>query len=163
MRRVVGFSILALVVVGAGWLVQRGAEAQAVRGVIQDVQAAALRGLNQRQPDALDDYFATQAEGAVSSGLAETQQAYKTFVAQLPGDNAVQFHSFDILAIEVHEDAGLAKVTYRLHFSVLRDGQAIFGGRATQDVALRKTPRGWRISGGDTPQLESVIGKWPAQ
>ena len=162
MRRSVGFGILALVIFGTAWLTQRGAEEQAVRGVIQDVQAAALRGLNQRQPNALDNYFATEAEGAVAPCLIETRQAYKDFVAQLPGDNAVQFHSFDILAIEVHEDAGLAKVTYQLHFSVLRDGQAIFGARATQDVALLKTPRGWRISGGDAAQLENVLGSWPA-
>ena len=163
MRRLVTFGILALVIFGTAWLTQRGAEEQAVRGVIQDVQAAALRGLNQRQPNALDDYFATEAEGAVAPGLTETRQAYKDFVAQLPGDNAVQFHSFDILAIEVHEDAGLAKVTYRLHFSVLRNGQAIFGAKATQDVALLKTPRGWRISGGDAPQLENMLGTWPAR
>jgi SnoaL-like domain len=155
--------LVVLVVVGPAWLIQRGAEERAVRGVIEVVQAAALRRLNQRQPEALDDYFTTQAEGAVGPGLAETQQAYKDFVAQLPGDNAVQFHSFDILAIEVHEDAGLAKVTYRLQFSILRNGQAIFGASATQDIALRKTRRGWRISGGDAPQLEDVIGNWPAQ
>jgi len=52
-------------------------------------------------------------------------------------------------------------VTYRLHFSVIRDGQAIFGADATQNIALLKTQRGWRISGGDVPQLEQVIGNWP--
>jgi len=84
-------------------------------------------------------------------------------VAQLPNSSAVQFHSFDILAIEVHEDAGLAKVTYRLHFSVIRNGQAIFSAKATQSIALLKKPRGWRISGGDAPQLEDVTGAWPPQ
>ena len=57
----------------------------------------------------------------------------------------------------------MAKVTYRLHFSVLRNGQAILGARGTKDVALRKTPRGWRIAGGDGPQLENVIDSWSAQ
>ncbi len=130
---------------------------------MDEVQTAALAGLNSRNPGALDDYFATAAEGAVAAGLAETQQAYKIFAAQLPNSSAVQFHSFDILAIKVHEDAGLAKVTYRLHFSVIRNSQAIFSAKATQSIALLKTPRGWRISGGDAPQLEDVTGNWPSQ
>jgi ketosteroid isomerase-like protein len=161
MKRIIGLIILVALVAGVAWLVQRGAGERAVWGVIDEIQTATLNVLNQRQPDALDDYFATEAEGAVAAGLAETRQAYKDFVSHLPGNNAVQFHSFDILALEVHEDAGLAKVTYRLHFSVIRSGQAIFSAKATQDIALRKTPRGWRISGGDAPQLEDVIGNWP--
>jgi hypothetical protein len=44
---------------------------------------------------------------------------------------------------------------------VIRDGQAIFSANATQNIALLKTQRGWRISGGDVPQLEQVIGNWP--
>ena len=163
MKKIFGLRILVALIIGTAWLTQRGGEERAVRRVIDEVQAAALSGLNQRHPDALDEYFATEAEGAVTAGLAETQQAYKDFVAKLPGNNAVHFHSFDILAIEVHEDAGLAKVTYRLHFSVVQNGQAIFGAKATQDIALRKTPRGWRISGGDAPQLEDVAGDGPPQ
>ena len=163
MKRIIGLGVLVVLVVGAAWLTQRGGEERAVRRVIDEIQSAALSGLNQRHPDALDEYFATEAEGAVAAGLAETQQAYKDFVSQLPGNNAVQFHSFDIIALEVHEDAGLAKVTYRLHFSVIRSGQAIFSARATQNIALLKTPRGWRIMGGDAPQLEDVTGNWPPQ
>lgn len=143
MNRIIGLSVLLAIIVGAGWLVQRGAEERAVRRVIAEVQSAALTGLNSRNPDALENYFATEAEGAQAAGLAETQQAYKDFVAQLPGNNAVQFHSFDIRAREVHEDQGLAKVTYRLHFSVIRNNQAIFSAKATQNIALSKTPRGW--------------------
>ena len=161
MNRIIGLSVLLAIIVGAGWLVQRGAEERAVRRVIAEVQSAALTGLNSRNPDALENYFATEAEGAQAAGLAETQQAYEDFVAQLPGNNAVQFHSFDIRALEVHEDQGLAKVTYRLHFSVIRNGQAIFSAKATQNIALSKTPRGWRIMGGDAPQLEDVTGNWP--
>ncbi len=163
MKRITGLIVLVVLVIGAAWLTQRGGEELAVRRVIEEVQSAALSGLNQRHPDALDEYFATQAEGAQAAGLAETQQAYKDFIAQLPGNNAVQFHSFDIAALEVHEDAGLAKVNYRLHFSVLRNGQAIFSARATQNIALLKTPRGRRIMGGDAPQLEDVTGNWPPQ
>ncbi len=163
MKRIIGLGVLVVLVIGAAWLTQRGGEERAVRRVIDEVQSAAPNGLNQRHPDALDEYFATVAEGAVAAGLAETQQAYKDFVSQLPGNNAVQFHSFDITALEVHEDAGLAKVTYRLHFSVLRNGQAIFSAEATQNIALLKTPRGRRIMGGDAPQLEDVTGNWPPQ
>ena len=164
MKRITGLIVLVAFIVGAAWLTQRGGEERAVRRVIDEVQSAALGGLNQRHPDALDEYFATEAEGAVAAGLAETQQAYKDFVSQLPGNNAVQFHSFDITALEAQrtrEDAGLAKVTYRLHFSVIRSGQAIFSAKATQNIALLKTPRGWRIMGGDAPQLEDVSGNWP--
>ncbi len=163
MNKIISLIVLLALIVGAGWLATRGAEERAARRVMDEVQTAALAGLNSRNPDALDDYFATAAKGAVAAGLAETQQAYKIFVAQLPNSSAVQFHSFDILAIEVHEDAGLAKVTYRLHFSVIRNSQAIFSAKATQSIALLKTPRGWRISGGDAPQLEDVTGNWPSQ
>ncbi|HKZ83972.1 MAG TPA: hypothetical protein VJ793_10005 [Anaerolineae bacterium] len=140
-----------------------GGEEGAVRRVVEDVRAAALDGLNSRNADALDEYFATVEEGAQAAGLAETQQAYKDFVAGLSTGDAVQFHSFDITAVEVHEDAKLAKVTYRLHFSVVRSGVAVFGAKPTQNLALLKTPRGWRISGGDTPQLEDVMGAWPTR
>ena len=161
MKRVVGLSLVLAVIVGAGWLVQRGAEERDVRRVLDEVQTAALGGLNRRNATALDDYFATVAEGAQAAGLAETQQAYKDFVEQLPGNNAVQFHSFDITALEVHEEAGLANVSYRLHFSVVRSGQAIFSAKVTQTIAWLQTPRGWRIMGGDAPQLEDVTGTWP--
>jgi hypothetical protein len=163
MKRITSLIVLVAFVVGAAWLIQRGGEERAVRRVIDEIQSAALSGLNQRHPDALDEYFATEAEGAQAAGLTETQQAYKDFVSQLPGNNAVQFHSFDIAALEVHEDAGLAKVTYRLHFSVIRNGQVIFSAKTTQNIALLKTPRGWRIMGGDAPQLEDVTGNWPPQ
>ena len=161
MRRGLGWVVLVGLIFGAGWLVQRGAEERAVRRVLADVEAAVLRGLSRRDVGAIDGYFATLAEGAQPAGLAETQAAYQAFVTQLPADNAVQFHSFDLLALEVHEEAGLANVTYRLHFSVIRGGQALFSARVTQILALLKTPRGWRIMGGDAPQLEDVNGSWP--
>lgn len=161
MKRLLGFVVGLTMMVGGGWLIQRGAEERAVRSVMGDVQTAALTGLNTRNSNALDGYFATEAEGAQVAGLAETQQAYKDFVAQLPGNTAVQFHAFDIVALEVHAEAGLAKVTVRLHFSVVQNGQAISSATATQDIALLKTPRGWRISGGNTVQLQDVTGSWP--
>jgi len=161
MKKLIGLVVLAILVIVVALIVQSGAEERAVRRIIDEVQAAALKGLNFRDPNALDDYFATVEEGAQAAGLTETQQAYKDFVAGLSTGDTVQFHSFDIRTVEVHEDAQLAKVTYRLHFSVVRNGLAVFGAKAMQDLALLKTPRGWRISGGDAPQLEDVIGTWP--
>jgi hypothetical protein len=160
MKRIISFVVLLGLIASAAWLVQRGAEERAVRRIIDEVQSLALTSLNTQNPNALDEYFATEAEGAQATGLVETQQAYKDFVAQLPNSSMVQFHSFDLQDLEVHEDAGLAKVTYQVHFSVI-NGQAIFSAKATQSLALLKTPRGWRISGGDAPQLEDVIGNWP--
>ena len=160
MKIIMGLVVLSLFVIGGALLTQQGAEERAVRRVIDEVQAAALNGFQFNNPAALDEYFATVREGAVAAGLVQTQQAYQDFVTQLAG-SAVQFHSFDIKALEIHESAKLAKVTYRLHFSVVRSGQAIFGAGVTQDLALLKTPRGWRVSGGDAPQLEDVQGVWP--
>jgi hypothetical protein len=54
-----------------------------------------------------------------------------------------------------------ARVSYRLHFSVVRRGTAVYSAQASQNLALLKTARGWRISGGDAPQLEDAVGVWP--
>lgn len=158
-----GFSlgVLAILAIGIILLSQRGGEERTVRSVVEQAIAAALDGLNRRNPNGLEGYFATVAEGAQASGLVETQQAYENFVSQLPGGTTVQFHSSNIEAVEVHEDTGLARVTYRLHLSVIRGNVAIFTIRIRQDLALLNTPRGWRISGGDTPQIEEVTGIWP--
>lgn len=144
---IVGLLFLSAAGVGLTWLFG-GGEDQAVRRLVEEVQVAALTGLNRRSANTLDEYFATVAEGAQAAGLAQTQQAYQAFVAGLTSADAVQFHSFDLQTVEVHEEAGLAKVSYRLHLSVIRNGQVIFGAKATQSLALLKTPRGWRISGG---------------
>lgn len=161
MKRLLGLTFLTVLLAGGAWWFQAGSEERAVRQVLSDMQAAALSGLNRRDAAALDAYFATQADGALPDGLAETQQAYRDFAAALPGNNAVQFHSLEIQSLQVHKDAGLAKVTYRLHFSVLRSGQVIYSARAEQNLALVRTPRGWRIMGGDAPQLFDVTGAWP--
>jgi hypothetical protein len=162
MKKIIALVILLALVAGVAWLVrQRGAEERAVRRVVEEAQVAALTGLNRGNPNALNVYFATEAEGAQSSGLVETEQAYKDFMAQLPTSSSVQFHSFVITAVDVHEDRGIARVAYRLHFSVVRGTAAIYSAQAAQNLALLKTARGWRISGGDAPQLEDVTGAWP--
>jgi hypothetical protein len=162
MKKIIVLVTLLALVAGAVWLVrQRGAEERAVRRVVEEAQAAALTGLNRRNPDALNVYFATEAEGAQPAGLAETEQAYKDFMAQLPANSAVQFHSLAITAVDVHQDREIARVAYRLHFSVVRGNTALYSAQATQNLALLKTARGWRISGGDAPQLEDVTGVWP--
>lgn len=71
-------------------------EEQAVRNLVEEVQTAALAGLNRRNPSALDQYFATVAEGAQTAGLTQIQQAYQDFVAGLTSNDSVQFHSFDM-------------------------------------------------------------------
>jgi trehalose-6-phosphatase len=162
MRKLSLLLVLLAVVGGVVWLVRaRSSDERELRRLMDEVQMAALAALNGRDPDALDVYFATEAEGAQAAGLGEVKQAFKTFVSQLPNDSAVQFHSFDIDEVEVHESDGLARVTYRLHFSVVRGNTAIYSAKATQNLALLRTPRGWRISGGDAAQLAEVTGVWP--
>ncbi len=132
-----------------------------VRRVVENAQAAAVEGLNRGSANAIDSFFASVAEGAQPDGLAETQQAYKDIVSRLPGGAQIQVHSFDITSVEVHEEAGLAKVTYRLHASLIRGGAAVFAVQFTQDLALLRTKSGWRISGGDAPQIEETTGNFP--
>lgn len=139
---------------------QRGSSEGDIRRLIQDVQTATLDGISRRNPNALNSYFATVEEGAQENGLAETLGAYQNFVGQMSGES-VQIHSFNIEDVEVHEDGGLARVTYRMHLSVIRGGAAVFTVRFTQNLAVLRTPRGWRISGGDTPQIEETTGVWP--
>lgn len=148
--------IVVLVIV----LSQRGSSEGDIRRLIEDVRTVALDGMNRGNPNALDTYFATVEEGAQENGLTETQGAYKTFIAQISGES-VQIHSFNIEDLEVHEDGGLARVTYRMHLSVIRGGAAVFSVRFTQNLAVLRTPRGWRISGGDMPQVEETTGVWP--
>ncbi len=162
MRKLWFLLVLLAVAGGAVWFISaRSSDEHDVRRLMDEVQTAALIALNGRDSNGLDVYFGTEAEGAQAVGLGEVKQAFKTFVSQLPNDSAVQFHSFNIDEIEVHQSAGLARVSYRLHFSVVRGNTAIYSAKATQNLALLRTPRGWRISGGDVAQLEEVSGAWP--
>lgn len=132
-----------------------------VRKTIEDAAKAVESGLNNRNLDKVEGFFATAAEGANPAGLEETWGALQRFMAGLTSSDRVQFHSFAVKEVTVHESGGLARATYRMHLSVLRGSEVIFGFVAVQDLALSKTPRGWRISGGDTPQLSEVVGQWP--
>jgi hypothetical protein len=127
---------------------------------VENVAKASEEGLNRRSLAEVEKYFATTEEGANEAGLQETQQALRQFAASLTSRERIQFHSFDVADVAVHEDGGLARVTYRLHVSILRDSIVIFGAVVTQDLALIKRPRGWRISG-DTARLSEVTGQWP--
>jgi hypothetical protein len=146
---------LASILTGCG-----GAQA-AVRQVIDEAETAAAASLNSRNLDIVEAYFATTAEGANEAGLNETLGALRRFRDTLSGSDTFQVHSFQIQSIAMHESGNLARVTYRLHFSLVRNGAAIFTAVVTQNLALMQTPRGWRISGGDTPQLSDVTGQWP--
>jgi hypothetical protein len=137
------------------------AESSMVQQTVENMAKATEGGLNRHSLAEAEKYFATVEEGGNAAGLQETQQALRQFAASLTGRERIQFHSFDVQSVEVHEDGGLARVTYRLHFSILRDSLVIYGAVVTQDLALVKTPRGWRISGGDAPQLSEVTGQWP--
>jgi hypothetical protein len=156
---VVGLGVLFLSACGAG-----GSSDSAVRKTVEDALKAAETGLNNHNVNGVDPFFATAAEGANADGLGQTRDALSAFAASLSGSDQVQFHDFAIQNVEVHDSAGLAKVTYQLHLSVVRSGsQLAFGATVTQDLALLRTPRGWRISGGDQPQLSDVKGQWPSR
>ncbi len=162
MRKLWFLLVLLAVAGGAVWFISaRSSDERDLRRLMDEVQTAALIALNGRDSNGLDVYFATEAEGAQAVGLGEVKQAFKTFVSQLPNDSAVQFHSFDIDEVEVHQSDGLARVSYRLHFSVVRGNTAIYSAKSTQNLALLRTPRGWRISGGDVVQLVELSGAWP--
>lgn len=114
-----------------------------------------------RDLSTVQKFFASAEEGANQVGLDETWGALQRFTASLDNSSRVQFHSFDVLNTKIHESGGLATATYRLHMSVLRNGEVAYSAIITQNLALMNTPRGWLISGGDEPQLSEVQGQWP--
>ena len=151
-----------MLVAGAWLLLACGSSSEAaVRGTVEAAAVAAEEGLNRRNLDQVQPFFATEAEGANPAGLAETRGALQRFAESLTSHDRVQVHSFDVQEVAVHESGNLARATYRMHLSVLRGSEVIFGVVAVQNVALLRTPRGWRISGGDQAQLSEVVGWWP--
>lgn len=141
-------------------LVLRGTPDGDVRKTVESAAKAAEISLTQRDLSAVEPFFATIAEGANPAGLGQTLGQLRMFATHLNAGDQVQFHSFQVPSVAVHESGGLARATYRLHFSVVRGGTAVYTAVVVQNLALLKTPRGWRISGGDQPQLSDVIGEW---
>ena len=151
---------LSAVLVG---LALRGTPEGDIRKTVQQAASATEAGVNRRDLSAIEPFFATPAEGANLAGLGQTIGQLRTFTTHLHASDQLQVHSFQIQSVAVHESGGLARATYRLHFSVVRGGAAVYTAVVTQNLALLKTPRGWRISGGDQPQLSDVVGQWPPQ
>lgn len=155
------FLISLILVFAAVLLMACGNSDRAVRKTVEDAATAVEDGLNQRNLAAVEPFFATEAEGANKAGLEETWGALRRFTDSLTSSERIQFHSFDVQSVSVHESGSLAKATYRLHLSLLRGSQVIYGFVAIQNLALIKTARGWRISGGDQAQLSEITGSWP--
>ena len=142
-------------------LALRGTPEGDIRKTVQEAANATEAGVNRRDLGAVEPFFATPAEGANLAGLGQTIGQLRTFTTHLNAGDQLQVHSFQVQSVAMHESGGLARATYRLHFSVMRGGAAVYTAVVTQDLALLKTPRGWRISGGDQPQLSDVVGQWP--
>lgn len=161
-RRSVRGSTVALALVGmALWLGACRGTADNVEQTVRQAAEAAKTGLSAGDLSAVEEYFATQSEGANADGLSLTIGALRNAASQLPSGAEVQFHSVDVQSVEVHDERGVARATYRVHFSLLRANILVYGAVVTGDLALMKTPRGWRISGGDAPQMSEAKGIWP--
>lgn len=110
------------------------------------------------KPAALDDYFATVADGASPKGLVITRDVFQTMIENhIGGASLVQRSNFRITNVEVHQGSALAKVTYQVNVRIVHCTQQ---GTATltQDLALLKTPRGWCISSGDSWRYSNDVG-----
>lgn len=159
MKRWILLSMILITV--AGLLAACGGAEASVRKTIEEAAAAVEDGLNQGDLEQAQIFFATEREGANAEGLTNTWQVLQTFSQGLNNSMRVQVHSFDVQEVVVHEQGNLARATYRLHLSVLRNGQVAFGFVATQNLALTRIEGRWRISGGDQVQLSEVVGQWP--
>jgi hypothetical protein len=132
-----------------------------IRREVENAATVAFDGLNRGDMSRLPGFFATEPSGANKEGLANTLGALESFAAELGSGDTVQVHSFDVEEVVVHDERNLGRVTYRLHMSVLRNGEPIFSVVATQNLAMLRVNGAWRIGGGDTPQLSEVVGAWP--
>jgi hypothetical protein len=132
-----------------------------IRREVENAASVAFDGLNRRDLSRLPAFFATVTQGANEEGLANTLGAVESFAAELGSGDTVQVHSFDVEEAVVHDERNLGRVTYRLHMSVLRNGQVIYGFVATQNLAMVQVNGAWRIGGGDAPQLSEMVGAWP--
>lgn len=124
-------------------------------GTLQDAIAGKAK------PAALDAYFATLADGANEQGLANTRDAFANMLNNhVSGTSLVELSNFRITNVQVHQSDGLAKVTYQMNIRIVH-GTEQGTATLTQDLALLKTPRGWRISGGDPWRYSNVVGMLP--
>lgn len=153
---------LAALFAAAAWLlVACGGSEGRIRSTVENAAEAVEEGLNHGDLGQVKTTFATEDEGANAAGLANTWGALQTFAGGLTPSDQVQFHSFSVTEVAVHEDGNLARAGYRLHLSVIRNRQVVFGFVATQYLALTRIDGKWLISGGDQAQLSDVVGQWP--
>lgn len=155
--------LFAILLTAVAWLLLAcgaGSEGD-IRKTVDDAAQAATDGLNRRNLSRAQSFFSSEAEGANATGLANTLGALQAFAQDLTPGDRVQLHSFDVQDVNLHEDGNLARASYRLHMSVLRGSQVVFGFVATQNLALTRIKGKWLISGGDEAQLSEVLGQWP--
>lgn len=134
----------------------------AVRGTVGNFAGTLQDAITGKaKSSALDAYFATVADGANEQGLVNTRDAYaKMLNDHVSGVSLVQLSDFRITSVEVHQSGGLAKVTYQMNLRIVH-GTEQGTATLTQDLALLKTSRGWRISGGDPWRYSNVVGMLP--
>ncbi len=134
-----------------------------VRGVVINADRAMEEAFSSKGDiAAVEQYFATPEEGADPGGLANTRDAlWKAFGDHPRASALIEFSNFRIADVQVHSSSGLAKVTYQIDVRMVHSGN-VGTATVTQDLALLKTKtRGWRISGGDAPQVSNVVGQFP--
>lgn len=138
------------------------ADENAVRGTVLNFEQTLENVIaGKAELAALDEYFATPAEGANAQGLVNTRDAFVSMVNDhVSGVSLVQLSNFRITNVTAHQSGGLARVTYQVDLKLVHGSQQGAGTR-TQDLALLKTPRGWRISGGDPWRYSNVVGTLP--
>lgn len=133
-----------------------------VRRTVESFEQTFAAALDRKaKPAALKDYFATEADGANVQGIQNTRNAFlKMLDEHVNGVSLVQLSNFRITQVDIHQDVGLAKVTYQMDLKIVHGTQQ---GTATlvQNLALLKTPRGWRISGGEPWRYADVMGTLP--
>ncbi len=162
MKRLLVLSI-ALVLLTLALSACASADDGAVRQVVTDEDRAVESTLDAQSTAAsIDSYFATPAEGANDTGLGNTLGALRALLNDhVSGASRVELTNFRITQVEVHSEANLARVQYQVDLTIVH-GDQNGSATVTQDLALLKTrTRGWRISGGDAPQLSNVVGQLP--
>jgi ketosteroid isomerase-like protein len=77
------------------------------------------------------------------------------YLAAFTGDGPLRFQSQDISDLQVTEHEGFAIATMTLH-DVFDTPQGHFDGHLRSMAVFRRTPQGWRWSGGQTMRLPNV-------